>query len=86
MMVSRVACFGRIRHNAREYTGPLSRHLLAYQSIISNMQASLRDLIEMIFTAMFLEGSIDRDRDDWMDLSLRYASNLRSECAVLMTW
>lgn len=74
MMVSRVACLGKIRHQPKAYSGPLSRHLLAYQSIISNLQASLRDLIEMILTAMFLEGSINRDRDDWMQLSLGYAS------------
>ena len=73
MMVSRVACFGKIRHNTKTYSGTLSRHLLAYQSMISNVQASLRDLIEMILVAMFLEGSIDRERDDWMDLSLGYA-------------
>ena len=74
MMVSRVACFGKIRHSPNTYSGTLSRHLLAYQSMISNVQASLRDLIEMILVAMFLEGSIDRDRDDWMNLSLGYAS------------
>ena len=73
MMVSRVACFGKIRHSPTTYSGTLSRHLLAYQSMISNVQASLRDLIEMILVAMFLEGSIDRDRDDWMNLSLGYA-------------
>ena len=72
MMMSRVACFGKICHNSKTYSGTLSRHLLAYQSMISNVQASLRDLIEMILVAMFLEGSIDRDRDDWMDLSLGY--------------
>ena len=73
MMVSRVACFGKIRHSPKMYSGTLSRHLLAYQSMISNVQASLRELIEMILVAMFLEGSIDRDRDDWMNLSLGYA-------------
>ena len=72
MMVSRVACFGKIRHSPTTYTGAVSRHLLAYQSMISNVQASLRDLIEMILVAMFLEGTIDRDRNDWMNLSLGY--------------
>lgn len=72
MLVSRVACLGKIQHQAKPYTGPLSRHLLAYQSIISSIRTTIRDLLEMILTAMFLEGSVTRERDDWMELSLRY--------------
>ena len=72
MLVSRVACIGKLRHQPRGYSGPLSRHLLAYHSITSAIHASLRDLVEMSLAAMFLEGEADRDRDDWMDLSLRY--------------
>ena len=72
MLVSRVACLGKIRHSATAYSGPLSRHMLAYHSIVSNVHASLRDLLEMIVAAMFLEGLVDRDRDDWVDISLGY--------------
>lgn len=71
MLVSRVACIGNLRHQPRGYSGPLSRHLLAYHSIISAIHASLRDLVEMSIAAMFLAGDADRDREDWMDLSLR---------------
>ena len=46
--------------------------MLAYHSIVSNVHASLRDLLEMIVAAMFLEGLVDRDRDDWVDISLGY--------------
>lgn len=73
MLVSRVACLGKIQHQAKPYSGPLSKHLLAYQSIISAVRNTLRNLLEMILAAMFLEGSVNRKRDDWMDLSLRYA-------------
>lgn len=72
MLVSRVACLGKIRHSAKGYSGPLSRHMLAYHSIVSNVHASLRDLLEMIVAAMFLEGLVDRDRNDWVDISLGY--------------
>lgn len=75
MLVSRVACLGKIRHSSVGYSGPLSRHLLAYQSIISNVHTSLRDLLEMILAAMFLEGLVDRDRNDWAELSLGYATS-----------
>lgn len=72
MLVSRVACLGKIRHSAKGYSGPLSRHMLAYHSIVSNVHASLRDLLEMIVAAMFLEGLVDRDRNDWADISVGY--------------
>lgn len=72
MLVSRVACLGRLIHPARGYSGPLSRHLLAYYSVISAMQAALRDLMEMSAVTMFLEGYVDRERDDWMDIALAY--------------
>ena len=70
MLVSRVACLGKIHHQPRGYSGPLSRHLLSYYSVISTLQASLRDLVEMSIATMFLEGYVERDRNDWMDLAL----------------
>ena len=72
MLVSRVACLGKIRHQPIGYSGPLSQHLLSYYSVISTLQASLRDLVEMSLATMFLEGYVTRDRDDWMGLSLGY--------------
>jgi len=77
MLVSRVACLGKIHHAQKAYSGPLSRHLLAYQSIVSSVHATLRDLMEMTLVGMFLEGLIDRDRDDWVDISLGYDSRPR---------
>ena len=69
MLVSRLACLGKLRHEPSAWSGPLSRHLLAYQSVISNVHKSLRDLLEMILTAMLLEGSVDRGRNDWAEFS-----------------
>lgn len=70
MLISRTACLGKLRHQPRGYSGPLSRHLLSYNSVISSLHASLRDLLEMSLVTMFLEGHVHRERDDWMDLSL----------------
>jgi len=75
MLVSRVACFGLIRHQQKGYSGPLSRHLLAYQSMISSVHACDRDILEMVLVAMFLEGSVDRERDDWMEIRLGFDCN-----------
>ena len=72
MLVSRVASLGRLHHKAKGYSGPLSRPLLAYHSIISSLQGGLRDLVEMILLATLLEGGIERERQDWMELSVGY--------------
>lgn len=72
MLVSRVACLGRLVHQPQGYSGPLSRHLLAYHAIIAAVQAALRDLVEMSVVTMFLDGYVDRDRDDWMEIALTY--------------
>ena len=72
MLVSRLTSLGRLRHQSTGYCGPLSRHFLAYQALASTLQASLRDLIEICLTTMFISGEIVRDRNDWMEISLRF--------------
>lgn len=73
MLVARVASLGKLRHRSRGYRGPLSRHLLAYHSIACTLHRSLRESLEISLATMFLKGYVDRDRDDWMDLALRWA-------------
>lgn len=70
LLVSRVASLGKLRHQPKGYSGPLSRHLLGYHSVISALRASLRDLVDISLATMFLDGNADRDRNDWMDLAL----------------
>ena len=73
MIVSWVASLGKIRHHAIGYSGPLNRQLLAFQSLVAEVRTSLRDLVEMSLVSLFLEGDADRDRKDWMDISLRFS-------------
>ncbi|KAL8930589.1 MAG: hypothetical protein Q9208_000459 [Pyrenodesmia sp. 3 TL-2023] len=82
MLISRVACLGRVVHQPRGYSGPLSRHLLAYHAIIAAVQAALRDLVEMSVVTMFLEGYVDRDRDDWMEIALTLPLFEEDSCAL----
>ncbi|MCJ1281580.1 hypothetical protein MMC26_000900 [Xylographa opegraphella] len=82
MFISWVASLGKIRHHAIGYSGPLNRQLLAFQSIVSEVRASLRDLIEMSLVSLFLEGDADRDRKDWMDISLSLPFYEDTSCAV----
>ena len=74
MLVSRVADLGKLHHQPKGYRGPLSRHHLAYRSIISALQNTLRDLLEISLATMFLKGHVHRHRNDWMDLALGYVS------------
>lgn len=71
LMVSRVACLGKIRHRDIGYSGPLSRQLLSYHSLISAVRSNLRDLIEVVLAGVLLSGEADRDRADWNELALK---------------
>jgi len=49
-----------LKHKVIGYTGPLSRHLLAYQSVISAVRGSQRDILEMTMCTLLLSGNVDR--------------------------
>lgn len=71
MLVSRVACVGKLQHKSIGYSGPLSRQLLCYRSLISEVRSSLRSLIEVVLASLLLSGDADRDRDDWTELAIK---------------
>ncbi|KAL8914238.1 MAG: hypothetical protein Q9171_001109 [Xanthocarpia ochracea] len=62
--------------------GPLSRHLLAYHSMVSAVQASMRDMLEMCLVTMFLEGGVNREREDWMEIALTLPLFDEDSCAL----
>lgn len=70
LLLSRVASLGTFQHGAIGYTGPLSRHLLAFQQMTSAVRNSLRDLAEIHGCNMMLSASAVRKRDktDWADI------------------
>lgn len=59
--MARVASLIPLRHKPVGYVGPLSRHLLGYTSLINAVRSSLRDLLEVTFTTLLLNGDADRD-------------------------
>ena len=73
MLLSRVACLGKIPHPPNDWNAPLSRQLMAYQAMISTVRSSLRDLVEVCLTGLLLNGDANRDRRDWSELGSRYA-------------
>ena len=63
MLVSRVAGLGVLHHRPIGFTGPLSQHLLGYNSIINAIRQTLRELVEVAATHMFLSGCANRHLD-----------------------
>ena len=61
LLISRIACLGTFGHSEIGYTGPLSRHLLAYHQMIAAVRGSLRDLAEMHACTLLLSGAVARD-------------------------
>ncbi|KAB2573175.1 DNA repair protein [Lasiodiplodia theobromae] len=82
LLVSRVACLGRLRHKPIGFTGPLSRHLLGYHSVISSVRSSLRDLAEVSLTTLLLNGDAERDRSDYTDLGIKLPFGIPNDCAM----
>jgi hypothetical protein len=70
-LISRVACIGKLKHKAIGYSGPLSRQLLSFRSLISAVRTALRDLIEVVLASMLLSGDVDRDFDGLTEISLK---------------
>jgi len=64
LLISRIACLGTLTHNQIGYTGPLSRHLLAYHQLTAAVRGALRDLVEMHACNLFLSGAVDRGLDN----------------------
>lgn len=71
LLISRIACLGSFQHEDIGYTGPLSRHILAYHQVTAAVRGALRDLVEMHTCNMFLSGAVTRDLQpkDFSDLS-----------------
>ncbi|KAI9718407.1 MAG: hypothetical protein M1812_004128 [Candelaria pacifica] len=82
LLVSRIACLGKLRHRTIGFTGPLSRNLLAYHSLTSAVRQSLRDLVETSLATLLLNGDAERDRDDWEELSLELPFIDDNDCAL----
>ena len=64
-LISKIACLGRIRHKPMGFVGPLDRQLLTFAWKITAVRRSVRDLLETVTTSMFLNGDVERERDDW---------------------
>ncbi|KAK0727265.1 nuclease-like protein [Lasiosphaeria miniovina] len=69
LLISRCATLLKLRHESNGYTGPLSKNLLAFRSLVSEVRSADRDLVESVLASMFLYAQAKRDRSDGWELS-----------------
>lgn len=72
LLISRCATLLKMRHESFGYTGPLSKSLLAFRSLASELRSADRDLVEAILAFTFMVAQADRRRGDNWELSARY--------------
>ncbi|CAI7584445.1 unnamed protein product [Penicillium glandicola] len=82
MLVSRVACVAKLQHKSIGYSGPLSRQLLCYRSLISEVRSALRNLIEVVLAGLLLSGDADRDRNDWTQMAIKLPFIDDNDCGL----
>ena len=78
-LISRVACLGFLQHVRIGYTGPLSRHLLAYHQCTAAVRGALRDLLEMHACHMLMSGAVDRTLSSSEHVDIAASLPLREE-------
>jgi hypothetical protein len=61
LLISRIASLGLLNHKEIGYTGPLSRHLLAYHQMAAAVRNAARDLLEAHACGLLLSGAALRD-------------------------
>ncbi|KAK4870601.1 hypothetical protein LT330_004949 [Penicillium expansum] len=82
MLVSRAACVAKLQHKSIGYSGPLSRQLLCYRSLISEVRSALRNLIEVVLAGLLLSGDADRDRNDWTEMAIKLPFIDDNDCGL----
>ncbi|KAK3213851.1 hypothetical protein GRF29_28g1203786 [Pseudopithomyces chartarum] len=82
LLVSRVAGLANLQHKAIGFTGPLSQHLLGYGSIINLVRQTLRDLVEVAATHMFMGAFAKRDLTNLSEIAMNLPFLLPNNCAL----
>ncbi|KAI9729123.1 MAG: hypothetical protein M1828_000208 [Chrysothrix sp. TS-e1954] len=84
LFVSRLCCLTSLRHPEKGYSGPLSRHLLGFNSMIDAIRTTSRDLLETCLATLLLNGDCSRDRDpaSYTSMGLDLPFLLPTDCAM----
>jgi len=70
LLVMRVLSILPLNFKPQEWSGPLSRELLAFNSFVRSLSRALRTLMECTALNMMLQHHARRQRDDLLDISL----------------
>ncbi|KAF2009073.1 hypothetical protein BU24DRAFT_90435 [Aaosphaeria arxii CBS 175.79] len=82
LLLSRVAGLLPLHHKPIGFTGPLSQHLLGYNSVINVVRQTLRDLVEASATQMLMGGYAKRDIKSIPALAIDLPFLLPVNCAL----
>lgn len=70
LLVMRTVSLLPMTFRPAQWTAPLSRELLVFNSFVKATARSMRGLVEMISMALLLRGDARRGRDDYLDIAL----------------
>lgn len=71
LLVSRIACLGRLTHSAEGYSGVLNRQLAGFSSMVHAVGTNLRSLVETCLVTLLLNGDADREAIDVGDVAMK---------------
>lgn len=70
LLVMRTVSLLQMTFKPAQWTAPLSRELLVFNSFVKSTSRAMRNLVEMISMSLLLRGDGRRNRDDYLDISL----------------
>ena len=79
VLISRVATLLQLRQDTSGYTGPLSKNLLAFHTLITTTGDATRALIDALLASAFLSNQANRDRSDYWEIGHRYVIVLKED-------
>ncbi|KAF2111425.1 temperature dependent protein affecting M2 dsRNA replication [Lophiotrema nucula] len=82
LLISRVAGLGTLQHKPIGFTGPLSQHLLGYNSIINVVRSTMRDMVEASAAQLFTNAFAKRDLDNIPEIAVQLPFLLPNNCAL----
>ena len=74
-LLCRVACLTTLKKSTTTWKGPVSKSLLAYNSMVTEVQRNVRNLIEMVVLSMCAHGDVDRLHKrphEWTSIGMQY--------------
>ncbi|CAO3685598.1 unnamed protein product [Rhizopus stolonifer] len=78
ILLSRALSLLPIKHKSAQWSGPLNRDLLVFNSFVKALNRSYRNLYEMLTLSFFLNGLATKERDDYFEIndSLPYMADV----------